>query len=479
MRHIFFYFSFLLIALSPTLVGAAKSISFQELAISLIQSNADLITAKSQIEQSQIAQSSVYRLNVPTLSAAGGYYDATFKENGLGEDAKQKNIQFDLGLKGNFVGLGLGYNFSSSYFKQDQKAFSAFPGLKRDGRDVRIGLELNLLEDAGYLVGSIPYRTANLETRSSNANYRAVLITTIRDLLDRYLSVVLAQKKLKNIQPLLEQAEKLSKQYQALHSEGRISRIELLSAQIQVEDMRSTVLRLTKETKQNYRSLLAFSGIFDPEIGGELQPLPIDFVPNERVQSLRRTFNLKSNAQINAVEARRRVVDSESESLRNKLLPTMKIVTEQSWVKNAPPGGIINSDNSQQDQFYVGIKFEMPIDNIAASSDLNIKRVESVSLVTKQKLLEQSVQQQIRQLFDEMNLLQQELDLAVKQEQLANERYTAALPLIEKSSRSQLDIIDFQNQLQDLQFSIAEIQTDLIRKRAYILFLSGDPLVRF
>ena len=147
------------------------------------------------------------------------------------------------------------------------------------------------------------------------------------------------------------------------------------------------------------------------------------------------------------------------------------------WVESVPSTGFISSkyDTSRND-WYIGLTLEMPLDNLGARSDLALKEVERMDIEARIVFLDITLDVRSKGLFDEIDLLDRQLITAQKVAALAKQRFESAIPLTEKSSRSQLDIFAFQTQLREQLFSVAEIETEIMKKRAQILLLQGDLL---
>lgn len=458
----------------------ARSLTLSELAQALARRNPDLVSKRTEVERAQLEQKGVGRLNTPSLTAQTLYTGIHNKDSSLPVETDQQLLQAELGVTGRLYRWGLGYSLDYSYANQKQDKFETFAPVKKDGETVTLGLEYDLYRDAGFRVGQLPSALAAQRLRFASLDQRASYQTLIRDLFGLYLKVSLTQQQMETASATLREAEGLKKHYQALFAEGRLSKVELLSSEVQVATLLASVLTLKSQQKEQLRTLLSFSGASEDTRSEELQleTLPADYIAAEKVDALKASADRKSNGEMLLLDAERRVLDTEAEELTNKLLPSVKLVGGKSWQKNSPGQSILTEDDVRSDRWFVGVKLQVPLDGIGPRTDVAAKKVQAMGASAKLKLLNENVDVRLRGLFEELATLEEQLKVTIELERLNSERYKATLPLLERVSVARLDIFNYQNLVRDQRVRIMELQSEVLRRRAEVLYLNGTLQIR-
>lgn len=458
----------------------ARTITLNELTQLMVKKNPDIISSRAEIEQAQIEERGVGRLSTSTFSAATNYYDLDLIDRATPADFDQQRTQFDLGLTGRSQSWGLGYSLTYTHSQQVQESFETISRVTKDGQELKLGFEYDFLQNSGSSVGKLPFDVAEQRTRLASVQQKSVYQNLLRDLFGRYLTAMLLQQKIENAQALLLETEELNKHYKTLYSEGRLSRVEFLSSEIQISSSRAVITRLRSESKQALRELVTFAGgLEDLTVGEELQlkPLSLDYITAEKVSS-QRAKERAGNFEVQALDHQRKVAELEAAGLKDKLRPQFKMIGGHSWLKNPPADSFISPDDTKVDQWYVGLKLEVPLDKIGPRSDLAVKRVQASNFDTRRRLLLQNNELRVQNLFEELSALETQLKSTEELEKLETERFKATIPLVERSSAARLDIFDFQNRIRDQRAQLVETRVEILRRRAEILYLSGIPILR-
>ncbi len=460
--------------------SSARTLTLSELAQALLRKNPDLISRRTAVEEAQTEQKGVGRLNTPSLTANTLYTGIHNEDQSLPAKTDQKQMQLDAAVTGRLYRWGLGYSLSYAYANQKQDPFLTFPSVQKDGETVTLGVEYDLFRDAGFRVGALPVTLAAQKVKAATVEQRATIQNLSFDLVGRYLRVWATQAQIDSAKAILLEAEDLKKHYKALFDEGRVSKVEYLSSEVQVATLHSAVQALNSLHKQQMRELLAFSGAADDAKSEDMavEPLPVDYITAEKVDGLRASAERRGNGDVLALEAERRVFETEVEDLANKALPSVKLVGGKSWVKNVPNESVLSESDVRSDRWFVGVKLAMPLDGLGPRTDVAAKRVEAGGVAAKQKALSESIDTRVHGLFLELTALDEQLKTTQELERLNNERFQATLPLLERMSTARLDIFDFQNQLREERARIAEIQSAILRARAEILYLNGTLQLR-
>ncbi len=472
---------FLLLVVLGLLGGyaSARTLTLSELAQALARRNPDLVSKKTELERVQLEQKGVGRLNTPSLTAQTLYTGIHNKDTSFPVETDQQLMQAELGVTGRLYRWGLGYSLDYSYANQKQDKFETFASVKKDGETVTLGLEYDLYRDAGFRVGRLPSALAAQRLRFAGLDQRASYQSLMRDLFVLYLKVSLTQQQMETASATLREAEGLKKHYQALFDEGRLSKVELLSSEVQVATLLASVLTLKAQQKEQLRALLSFSGAEDTRSEElRLETVPADYIPPEKVDAFKASTERKGNGEMLLLDAERRVLDIEAEDLTNKLLPSVKLVGGKSWQKNAPGQSVLTEDDVRSDRWFVGLKLQMPLDGIGPRTDVAAKKVQAAGAGTKLRLLSENVEVRLRGIFEELATLEEQLKVTIELERLNSERYKATLPLLERVSVARLDIFNYQNLVRDQRVRIMELQSEVLRRRAEVLYLNGTLQIR-
>ncbi len=460
--------------------AVGHAVSLDDFLKVLSQNNGDLIQARGEYEKAKISSQGYWRLNAPIFSISANRGQNQLESSALPETTIGQDVNAaDLSLKGRYVPWGFNYEISQTYYTLNQKPFVDTQSVKQDGRTFSLGVSIDLLEGAGFRVGGVPEQLASAGVKLGQVNLKRVNKQAIKDVINKYLDILLTQKKIQNIQALLRDATQLESSYRRQFSEGLLSQIDQLGAEIQLKELQLTMLRLSTQKKSQMQDLLNVAGTpASFEMNAETQfqeidPQRIAFDPTKT----RTKVGKQNNLEVQSLIAQRKLREVELDELEDRLAPTLQLTGTQSWHKNDPSVGISTEENLSYKQWYVGLKLEFPLDNVGARTDAKIKRMEVTTLNQRQAQLENLFDAKMEELSTRLTNLQTELDRLTEIEKLTSKRFKAVLPLLEKSKRVKLDVFDLQNQLRDQQFLIADLKTSILRVQADILDLAGLPIV--
>lgn len=91
------------------------------------------------------------------------------------------------------------------------------------------------------------------------------------------------------------------------------------------------------------------------------------------------------------------------------MLPSVKLVGGNSWIKNEPTTSVITEDDTRATRWFVGLRLSMPLDNVGPRTDLATKRVQANGAATKQRALSENIDSKVRGLFLELSALDDQL----------------------------------------------------------------------
>lgn len=452
-------------------------LTLEQLATSLVQQHSDITSATAELEKSKIDRKTVWRVNDPTISTLVKQGANELKDTTIPADFDIDYQQIDFGMEGRYVPWGLGYSLTQSYLRQKQKTTPLSPGVELDGTVTSLKLELDLLDGAGFLVGKLPKKKADAFFRQSQAHLDQVSQATYKVLIQKYLEVLLTQQQIESTFELRDQAAKLDENYKRLFKEGIISKIELLSSDLQVRNHEASLLKLNSLKRTQLRDLLAFAGMdLRVFVDRPLKPLEKRILDPARLEKIKSGKLLGDNPELRVLEQQRKVNAHELAELNNDRAATLQLVGEQSWAKNPSSTSPISGDG-YINGWYVGVKLEFPWDNSEARAAYDAKAVERGSIEAQSNYLRKTTSTLLTGYLAEMADLQDQLRLVEEIETIASERFRANLPLLESSTRSRIDIFDFQNQIREQRFRKAELNIMLLRIEAEVAYLSGTPLL--
>jgi outer membrane protein TolC len=471
--------------MSCTLMGAKRApaqadtspLTLEQLATSLVQQHADITSAAAELEKSKINRTTVWRVNDPTISTLAKYGATELKDTTVPSEFDIDYQQVDFGMEGRYVPWGLGYSLTQTYLRQKQSTNPLTPGIEHDGTVTSLKLELDLLDGAGFLVGKLPQKKADASLRQNQARLDQVSQATLKELVQKYLEALLTQQQIEYTIELRDQAAKLDENYKRLFKEGTISKIELLSSDLQVRNHDASLLRLNSLKRTQLRDLLAFAGMDLRAFADRpLKPLEKRILDPARLERIKSGKASGDNPELRVIEQQRKLNAQELSELANDRSATLQLVGEQSWAKN-PSATTLTDGDGYANGWYVGVKLEFPWDNTEARAAYDAKVAERGSIDAQSTYLRRSTSTLLTGYLAEMSDLQDQLRLVQEIETLAAERFRANLPLLESSTRSRIEIFDFQNQIREQQFRKAELNILLLRIEAEIAYLSGTPLI--
>ncbi len=463
---------------TPKPAIAAVTVSFEELAKTLLQKNSDIVLARGDLERAKISQMGHWRLNSPILSASANGGKSWLDDSTVPAEISQNFKSTQLSLAGRYLPWGIGYELAQTVNSQTQEVVLDFPEVTRDGQTQSLSLSVDLWREAGYRVGGIPKQLAVGETRLQSVDFKRATRRGVKDLLHQYLSILLIQRKLRDVKELLKDAERLEGIYRRLFNAGQLSRVDRLGAQIQLKELKLTELRLNTQRESQTQTLYILVGAKPANEEMLLAEISPELIPFEAADPIRARTTKPNNLEVQSLALQRKLREAELEQLDDRLSPLLQLTGGQATHKDDPLVGVLSEDRFSYRQWFVGLKLEFPLDNIGARTDVQVKRTEIDTLIRRQSYAENALELKIEELFARLESLQLELGQLVEIEKLTSERFKAVLPLLERSNRVKFDVFDLQNQLRDQQFLIADLNSSIFRVKTDILDLMGLPIVK-
>lgn len=450
---------------------------FSVLLQKMLNNNPDLIDQKGAVNQSQILYSAISRFNSPELTGSYELSRSRLEQTSFPTLETDLNVDsYSLGIDGKLPRYGLEYNLLYGQNSQDQNEFTLTPAISKTGKNLSLTTSLNLLEDAGFKIGHFLFDEKKIEYEISQTSYNFRAQELALELIQNYLQIIVLQQKLADTQKIQALADKLFLNYQNLHNEGQISKVDLLSASIEANIQKSNLISLSLSFKETKRRLLNLVGGFsDEEINADIyfESLEPTWLKDKKIESNSQDFNYSANPQLALIENQKRLVGLRLQSLQNKILPTLKLSSGYSKIEN-PLNTILDDSRTASDRWFVGLNLSFPLNNIGARADSSAQRIQKNNLELQGNLLKMSVDLRMQGLKNEIQAVKEQLQIVRETEKQSRERYRSAIPLTKVSASARIDIFTFQNQLIQTQYEIADLEASLIAKKSEILLLRGE-----
>jgi outer membrane protein len=350
------------------------------------------------------------------------------------------------------------------------------------GNSVSATLTQPLLRDFGRQAAMAAIQQAQLSLALANISYKSAVITTIADTENAYYSLVAARQALRIRELTLEGARRLFEETSARRSSGVATDLDVLSAEVQVENGRRAVVQQEQTVRNAEERLLNLINVptFDARPGPVAFDAYRDGAPNfAQSYKLAREFypdtlsaeQLIKQAELNLDTARRNT--KPDLNLQATLGYTAR-PTDVSYVET-----ISNLPHDHGNNWSLNLNYSLPWGRRA---DQARYRQASNSLTAQKIRLEQIEQQlvvSVRTAVRAVETNRVATDIAAKATELAARQYDQQKARYDAGLSTSRVLLQFQDDLENARFNELSAQLALRQAVAELRRLEGTSLQRF
>lgn len=365
------------------------------------------------------------------------------------KNLSQEKIEYDINLAKKLI---TGGTFSLSFLNSRLRTNSLFSFYDETySNDIVFSLKQPLLRNLGKNNNTYRITINKNHLKVSQNKVQHKIMEVVNRVQKMYWELLYSKEYLKVSELSLELSTELLKRNKALHKEGRITRVEIIQAEVEVasreegiliaenqllinSDRLANYLNLTKEFKRDDIIIPEGKPIF---IKDEINPDKcLRIAKEKRPEILEAKINLKN-------------LEITSKITKNQLLPKLDLVS--SFTLNGYGGSESRSlDDTLDDNTRIwsaGIVFEYPLGNRKAFSEYSKLKIELEKAKRELTLLEKRIELEVIESIRNIETNLKRIDTCNKRTKVATKRLEIEKEKLELGMSTTVQVLDFQEDL--------------------------------
>ncbi len=345
-----------------------------------------------------------------------------------------------------------------------------------------VGLSLSLPLFAPGLWQSIKMTELDMQLAVEKA--QASKITLVNDVTKAFYSILLAKDSYKTLQNGLELAQDVYDQVKKSFEIGMVSEFDLISAEVQVQNLKPTLVEVEngiEQAKMFLKVLLGLEMAQQIDVEGSLT----DYENTINSANTKFDLSLSGNTDLRQLDIQQQQLSKALSMQRTQRMPTLAAFGNfgHVWSRDnaqeagsslfAPAGSPATNSNYSQG-LLVGAQLNIPLTGIFTNiSKEKQTKVQIDQLALQRDYLENSLNVQAQSAFNTMTVAEKQVEAARKNGDLAQRGYDISLKRYETGMGTMLEVQNASNQLMQAKLSYNQAIASYLNAKADLEKLLG------
>ncbi|RME00754.1 MAG: TolC family protein [Calditrichaeota bacterium] len=361
-------------------------------------------------------------------------------------------------------------------FRRDLNSPDKFgaPPTQTQNRGYTIDFTQPLLRGAWFTMARSPIKLADYDRKAQERSFTSAKLQTIFDVKQAYYSVLLRKEIVGANRAAIKRDSTLLRLSQSKFNASLATRRDVLSAEIQLAEDRSSLLSSQSDYEKAMDDLKDVLGLplethlelEDVKLSYSTEPLDVDFLIRHAIEN---------NPQIQSLEYAIKRTDLQRRVAKNQLLPRLDLSVQYNGSFDTDTD--LNKD-IKSNNFLVSLNLSYPFLDRAASANAEKARLalsqQEYRLADMKRQIVRSIRNIVRSTYSsiqEIQVLQRSMDAAVQKVEFATTMFNLG-------RASNLDITDAQQSLLKSQIQYVQKLIDYHLQLALLETLIGQPIVQ-
>ncbi|MDR2907960.1 MAG: TolC family protein [Bacteroidales bacterium] len=340
------------------------------------------------------------------------------------------------------------------------------------------GISLSLPLFAPALWQSIKMTALDMQLAVEKA--QASKITLRNDVSKAFYGILLAKDSYKTLQAGLKLAEDMYEQTKKRFENGLVSEFDVISAEVQVQNLKPTILEVENGIEQAKMFLKVLIGI-EMAQAIDVQGVLTDY---ENVVSANAQMNLAvdGNTDLKQLDIQQQLLQKSLSIQRTQRMPTLAAFGNfgHNWTRNNSSVNFITqqldpaSSSNYGQGLLAGLQLSVPLTGIFTNiSKEKQTKVQMDQLSLQRDYLESSLNVQAQSAYNMMTVAKNQAEAAQKNSELAQRGYDIATKRYETGMGIMLEVQNASNQLMQAQLSYHQSIVDYLNAKSDLEKLLG------